>query len=172
MRKEIYLAGGCFWGLQRYFDCVHGVVETEVGYANAVVRCPSYELVCTGVTHAAEAVRVVFDTEMLSLDDVLRLFFDAIDPTTVNRQGNDRGTQYRSGIYTRSEEELRRAERFVEAEQARYSVALAVEVQPLENFWPAEEYHQKYLESNPRGYCHIGEEAFKHARNYKVSEAG
>lgn len=171
MLNEMYLAGGCFWGLQHYFDCVNGVVETEVGYANAVVPCPSYQLVCTGTTGAAETVRVVYDTDVIPTDSILRLFFDAIDPTTVNRQGNDRGTQYRSGIYVKTQQDLKEAEKFVQAEQKLYRVPLAVEVLPLENFWPAEEYHQKYLDTNPGGYCHIGKEAFDHARSYKVPAA-
>lgn len=175
MQKEIYLAGGCFWGLEHYFDCVPGVISTQVGYANATVPNPSYELVCSGRTGAAETVHVVYDPERIPLQDILRLFFDVIDPFSLNRQGNDRGTQYRTGIYTVTPEDLLSAQEFVEGEQERLSPGrkrqIAVEVQPLQNFYRAEGYHQKYLDCNPGGYCHIGKEAFEHARNYKVETA-
>lgn len=171
MHREIYLAGGCFWGLEQYFSCVPGVLSTQVGYANAVVPNPSYELVCTGRTGAAQAVRVVYDAVMIPFDGILRLFFDVIDPVSVNRQGSDCGTQFRTGIYARNAEDLREAQRFVQAEQMRCRLPLAVEVLPLKNYFRAEEYHQKYLDTHPGGYCHIGKEAFDHARNYKVQAA-
>lgn len=171
MLREIYLAGGCFWGLEHYFSFVSGVISTQVGYANAVVPNPSYELVCTGRTGAAETVRVVYDPGQVPFDGILRLFFDVIDPVSVNRQGPDVGTQYRTGIYVRSAGDLHDALRFVQTEQALYSVPLAVEVLPLKNYFRAEEYHQKYLDTHPGEYCHIGKEAFDHARNYKVQAA-
>lgn len=172
MQKVLYLAGGCFWGLQHYFDQVQGVLSTEVGYANANIDNPSYEQVCTGMTDAAETVEVVYDDEQLSLNDILNLFFHAIDPTQVNRQGNDRGTQYRSGIYAGSQADLDAARQYVDALKAQTHLPIATEVLPLSCFAPAETYHQKYLVKNPMGYCHIGREEFEYARNYKMAAAG
>ena len=135
--KEIYLAGGCFWGLQKFFDQFDGVVSTEVGYANgpegAAESAPSYEDVCRSSGHA-ETVRVVYDETRLSLPELIGYYFMVIDPVAVNRQGNDRGIQYRTGIYFKLE--------------------------PLRNFFSAEAYHQKYLEKNPGGYCHIPEKYY------------
>lgn len=172
MQKVLYLAGGCFWGLQHYFDQVAGVLSTEVGYANGNIENPSYEQVCTGLTNAAETVEVVYDDDQIGLEDILNLFFHAIDPTQVNRQGNDRGTQYRSGIYAGSQADLDRVEQYVDALRKRSPRPIATEVMLLESFAPAETYHQKYLVKNPGGYCHIGREEFDYARNYKVAKAG
>lgn len=168
MRKDLYLAGGCFWGLEHYFNEVPGVLKTEVGYANSDVPSPTYNLVCSGRTGAAETVHVVYDDDVLPLNDLLRLYFDVIDPFSYNRQGNDFGTQYRTGIYTEHPAELPDLLQFAADEQDRLGRQLAVEVMPLLNFYRAENYHQKYLQQNPGGYCHIGKEAFDHARNYKV----
>lgn len=171
MRAVIYLAGGCFWGLQHYFDLVSGVLETEVGYANSVVPDPTYEQVCTGQTGAAETVRVVYDDERIDLGSILELFFHAVDPTQINRQGNDVGTQYRSGIYATNTHDLGEARSFVETMAGRFTRPIATETKLLENFFPAEEYHQEYLDKYPRGYCHIGKEAFDYARNYTIPTA-
>lgn len=171
MLGTMYLAGGCFWGLEEYFRNVTGVVDTEVGYANSVLPNPSYEQVCAGAADAAETVAVTYDTDMLQPEDLFRLLLAAIDPFSVNRQGNDVGSQYRSGIYTTDDEQFSKAVQFVREQEDRLGKPLAVQVMPLKNFYPAEEYHQKYLCKNPRGYCHIGKEAFEHARSYKVSEA-
>lgn len=171
MQKVLYLAGGCFWGLQHYFDQVAGVLSTEVGYANANMANPTYEQVCTGTTDAAETVEVVYDDDQIGLESILDLFFHAIDPTQVNRQGNDRGTQYRSGIYAGNQADLEQVQQYVDELQKQYRGRIATEVLPLSSFAPAETYHQKYLNKNPNGYCHIGREEFDYARNYKVAKA-
>lgn len=160
--KTLYLAGGCFWGTQKFLDQFDGVLETEVGYANGKTEAPSYEDVCYKDTGHAETVRVVYDEMKLSTKELLRYYFMTIDPTSVNRQGNDIGTQYRTGVYWPADlpgdelEELQAAIETVLADvRSRYFAPIAVERQPLENFWPAEEYHQKYLDKHPNGYCHI-----------------
>lgn len=153
--KTIYLAGGCFWGVQKYLDQFEGIKATEVGYANGKTRNPSYEDVCAGSGHA-ETVKVDYDERVLPLLTLLEKFFLVIDPTSVNKQGNDIGIQYRTGIYytdPEDEEDLIRA--FLQNEQTRYVKPLAVEMKELENYFPAEEYHQKYLDKNPGGHCHI-----------------
>lgn len=153
---EIYLAGGCFWGLQGYFDLINGVCETQVGYANSSLPNPSYEQVCAHLTNAAEAVRIVYDPAMLSLSHLLWRFFDVIDPTALNYQANDIGTQYRNGIYTRDLAILPTIHTFITTYIApQYEQAIVTEVMMLQNFYPAESYHQKYLLKNPHGYCHI-----------------
>lgn len=187
---RIYLAGGCFWGVQAYFDLVEGVLDSQVGYANAhphalqnhALQSPnqnpsqtlSYEMVCSGLSGAVEAVEIDFDEGILPLDSVFARFFSIINPTSLNRQGNDIGTQYRSGIYALDERILARAKEFIASKIApqialkaslRISplrtpslatpLQIATEVLPLANFTPAESYHQKYLAKNPNGYCHI-----------------
>ena len=153
-KKEIYLAGGCFWGCQKYFDRIGGVLETQVGYANGPTQNPTYEQVKHHSGHA-ETVRVVFDPQALSLETLLHRYFLVIDPTAVNHQGEDFGIQYRTGIYYTdpADEPVIRSNLAWLARQ--FSQPLAVESGPLENFYPAEEYHQKYLEKHPDGYCHI-----------------
>ena len=158
--KNIYFAGGCFWGVQKYFDQFDGVVFTEVGYANGPSEEPSYQEVCNASGHA-ETVRVVYDETKISLTDLLNYYFLVIDPVSVNRQGNDTGVQYRTGIYYTEEGQLSEIEPVYAREQEKASVPLAVELTPLENFYTAEEYHQKYLDKNPYGYCHIAPDMFK-----------
>ncbi len=153
--KEIYLAGGCFWGLQAYFDLKDGITESEVGYANGNTEEPTYEQVCTNTTGYAEAVRIRYDDNKISLKRVLELFWKVIDPTSLNKQGGDRGTQYRTGIYFTDDEDEIIIKKSLENESKRYSKKIVTEVEKLKNFYPAEEYHQKYLEKNPNGYCHI-----------------
>lgn len=152
--KTIYLAGGCFWGCQKYFDLLQGVKETEVGYANGPTESPTYQQVKAQAGHA-ETVRVVFDPEELPLEKLLERYFAVIDPTAVNHQGEDCGIQYRTGIYYTDPADEAVARRALAALAARYDRPLAVECLPLRNFYPAEEYHQKYLEKHPDGYCHI-----------------
>ena len=156
--KEIYLAGGCFWGLQKFFDQFDGVVSTEVGYANGPDcrdgHWPTYEEVCRSSGHA-ETVKIIYDEKGISLPELLRFYFMVIDPVSVNRQGNDRGIQYRTGIYYTDESDLPTLKACYAKEQEKYPRKMEVELLPLENFYPAEEYHQKYLEKNPGGYCHI-----------------
>ena len=152
--KTIYLAGGCFWGLQKFFDQFTGVVETEVGYANGPDKAPSYQEVCADSGHA-ETVRVVYDENALSLPRLLDYYFMVIDPLSVNRQGHDEGIQYRTGIYYTDDSQLDAIRAVYDREQEKAVAPLAVVVEPLQNFFSAEEYHQKYLEKNPDGYCHI-----------------
>ena len=165
--KTIYLAGGCFWGTEHFLGLVHGVEKTEVGYANSSVPDPSYREVCTGRTGAAETVEVVYDADEVSLPFLLNLYFQTIDPTSLNKQGNDRGTQYRTGIYYTDPAERPIIEKSLSELQKKYSKPLAIEVGPLENFYPAEEYHQDYLDKNPGGYCHINPGLFRLAREIR-----
>ena len=156
--QEIDLAGGCFWGLQKFFYLFDGVVSTEVGYANGPDHIdglsPTYEEVCRSSGHA-ETVKIIYDEKGISLPELLRFYFMVIDPVSVNRQGNDRGIQYRTGIYYTDAEQLQAIRPVYDAEQEKAGKPLAVELEKIRNFFPAEEYHQKYLEKNPTGYCHI-----------------
>ena len=151
--RNIWLAGGCFWGIQAFFDRVYGVAETVVGYANGKTENPAYE----DLHHSghAETVKVSYDPEKVELDTLLTYFFGVIDPLSVNRQGADVGQQYRSGIYYSDENDKAVILSAIEREQAKYDQPLATEIQPLSNFYPAEEYHQRYLDKNPGGYCHV-----------------
>ena len=157
--KTIYLAGGCFWGLQKFLDQFAGVADTEVGYANGPDTAPSYEDVCRSVGHA-ETVRVDYDEARMPLEKLLDYYFLVIDPLSVNRQGHDSGIQYRTGIYYTDEAQLPVIRAVFEREQDKAGAPLAVVVEPLKNFFSAEEYHQKYLEKNPGGYCHIPPQFF------------
>lgn len=154
--KEIYLAGGCFWGLQKFFDQFDGVLETEVGYANGPEEAgaPSYEDVCRSCGHA-ETVRIVYDENRMDLTKLLEYYFMVIDPVSVNKQGHDTGIQYRTGIYYTDPEDLEVLRTVYDEQEKQAGQPLAVELEPLKNFFSAEEYHQKYLEKNPGGYCHI-----------------
>ena len=152
--KEIYLAGGCFWGMQKFFDQFDGAEETEVGYANGPDQKPSYEDVCRNSGHA-ETLRICYDETRLSLTKLLEYYFMVIDPVSVNRQGNDIGIQYRTGIYYTEEDQLPDIMDIYKKEQEKAGVPLAVSVEKLKNYFSAEEYHQKYLDKNPGGYCHI-----------------
>lgn len=162
--KEIYLAGGCFWGTEHFFKQIEGVVDTQVGYANGHTAAPTYDDVCTDRTGFAETVRVVYDPARVGLRFLLQMYFKAIDPLSVNRQGHDHGTQYRTGIYHTTDDDVAIINEVFDTEQAKYSEPLAVECRPLENFYPAEDYHQDYLIKNPDGYCHLPLELFKFAR--------
>ena len=165
--KTIYLAGGCFWGTEHFLSLVHGVIEAEVGYANSNVPNPTYREVCTGRTGAAETVKVIYNPKEVSLPFLLNLYYKTIDPTSLNKQGNDRGTQYRTGIYYTDPSERPVIEQSLEQLQQHYNKPLAIEVGPLENFYPAEDYHQDYLDKNPGGYCHINPGLFKLAREVR-----
>ncbi len=160
---EIYLAGGCFWGVEKYLTSIRGVTETEVGYANGTTENPSYEDVCRRSTGHAETVKVVYNPEILSLDFLLSLYYEAIDPTSVNRQGGDRGVQYRTGIYYTDTSDLPVIKASLAGLQKKLDKPVAIEAEPLENFYPAEDYHQRYLDKNPGGYCHIGRDKFSKA---------
>lgn len=152
----IYLAGGCFWGVENYFQNLKGVTDTEVGYANSKVGSPTYEMVCTGKTFSSETVKVEFNETVLPFEKLLHYFFELIDPTVLNRQGNDIGSQYRTGIYYLPENEKIKDTilSFKNEIQKKYKDKIVTEILPLENFYNAEEYHQDYLIKNPNGYCH------------------
>lgn len=153
--RTLYLAGGCFWGLEAFLKRLPGVRGTVVGYANGSTENPSYNDVCRWNTGHAETVAVTYDPNILPTDVLLDGFFEAIDPTSLDRQGNDRGTQYRSGIYWTDEADLPAIESALLRQKARYAQPIVTEVEPLDGFYPAEEYHQNYLDKNPGGYCHI-----------------
>ncbi len=163
LQKTIYLAGGCYWGVQRYMDVIRGVLETEVGFANGDTEAPTYEQVKHENTGHAETVRVLYDADRLPLAILLKLFFEIIDPVAVDHQGEDFGHQYRTGIYwtdLADEAEVRHALSLLEKSVGK---PLAVEACALKHFYPAEEYHQKYLVKNPSGYCHVNLEAIRRA---------
>lgn len=153
--KTIVLAGGCFWGVEEYFSRIKGVLSTKVGYANTLIENPSYELVCSGQTKAAEAVYIEYDEYQVNLEMLLEYYFRVVDPTVMNRQGPDIGTQYRTGIYHTDESDIDTIQKVLQLEQNRYSDPIVTETLPLTNFFDAEEYHQRYLKKNPNGYCHI-----------------
>lgn len=159
--KEIYLAGGCFWGVEKYVSNIHGVVKTEVGYANGNIENPTYEIVCTGKTDFAETVKVLYNEDVLSLERLLTYFYKVIDPTIINRQGPDVGTQYRTGIYFVDEKDEEIITASLAKLQKEYDKPIVVENQKLNNYYKAELYHQKYLDKNPEGYCHIPVSAFE-----------
>lgn len=167
MKQEIYLAGGCFWGTEHFFKQVTGVLATEVGYANGHIDNPTYQDVCTDLTGFAETVHVTYDDEVASLRFLLDMYFKAIDPLSVNRQGHDVGTQYRTGIYYTDPSQLPVIEAKCREVSTELFEPIAVEVEPLRNFYAAEDYHQDYLDKNPSGYCHLPLELFEMARKAK-----
>lgn len=153
--RKIWLAGGCFWGVEAYFKQLKGVTQTKVGYGQGETDCPSYAAVCSGETGHTEICEVAYAEDLLPLPAILEHYFRIVDPTALNRQGPDRGTQYRSGIYYSDPAERPVIEQFIAAQQQRYLNPIVVEVEPLRNFHPAEEYHQDYLGKTPGGYCHV-----------------
>lgn len=153
--KTIYLAGGCFWGVEEYFSRLAGVRDAVSGYANGNIENPTYRQVCSGNTGFAETVKVTYDPKIIPLSTILRQYFSIIDPTILNRQGNDIGTQYRTGIFYTDSADLPIIEQVMREEAAKFSKPIVVEFEPLKNFYPAEDYHQDYLKKNPFGYCHI-----------------
>ena len=171
MIKEIYFAAGCFWGAQHFFAQVHGVKEATAGYANGHrAEAPTYEEVYTDTTGFAETVKVVYDEQKTSLQELVSLFFEIIDPTGVNRQGGDVGTRYRTGVYYTDAAERADIEPVFAQERNRLgerSGELAVQLEPLRNFFPAEERHQAYLDKNPGGYCHVPLKTFRYLRLYQ-----
>ena len=162
--KEIYLAGGCFWGTEHYLKQIHGVVATEVGYANGNGVNPSYEEVYTDTTGFVECVKVVYDPTILALEKIVELYFRSIDPLSLNKQGNDIGTRYRTGIYYTKECDRAVIESVYSVVAKRLGEELVVELEPLHNFYSAEEYHQDYLDKNPAGYCHLPAFLFEYAK--------
>ena len=162
--KEIYFAGGCFWGTEHYFKQINGVISTEVGYANGNTDNPKYEEVYTDKTGYAECVKVIYDPCVITLEYLVELFFRSIDPLSLNRQGNDCGTRYRTGVYYTDSDDIKEIESVFKSVESAVGESLAVELEPLRNFYPAEEYHQAYLDKNPSGYCHIPVELMMMAR--------
>ena len=163
--KEIYFAGGCFWGTEHFFKQVRGVVATEVGHANGNIENPTYEQVYTDKTGFAEVVKVCYDEKVISLEKLLVLFFKTIDPTSLNKQGNDVGTRYRVGIYYTDEKDRNIIIEKLSDLQKSYSSPIVIENEPLKKFYGGEEYHQNYLDKNPNGYCHIDLALFEFAKN-------
>lgn len=153
--NNIWLAGGCFWGVEAYMARVPGVADVTSGYANGNTENPTYQDVCYNNTGHAETVQVSYDPARIDLEGILEEFFKIIDPVTLNRQGNDRGSQYRTGIYYQDEADLKVIKDAVAEEQKKYSKKIVTEVEPLKHYYLAEEYHQDYLEKNPGGYCHV-----------------
>lgn len=162
--KEIYLAGGCFWGTEHFFKQVRGVVATEVGYANGHTTDPTYQDVCSHTTGFAETVHISYAPDQIGLPLLLELYFKTINPTSLNKQGGDIGDQYRTGIYYTDSTDRPVIEAALKALQAKYSAPIVIECEPLKNFYNAEDYHQDYLDKNPGGYCHIRPELFRLAK--------
>lgn len=159
--KNIVLAGGCFWGVEAYFNTMDGVTSTKVGYANGNTENPNYKEVCTDRTGFAEACYINYDESKTNLEKILEAYWKVVDPTILNRQGHDEGTQYRTGIYYTNADDLSVIESSRDEEQKKYDKTIVTEIGPLKNFYDAEEYHQKYLDKNPGGYCHIPRELLK-----------
>ena len=150
--KTIYLAGGCFWGVEKYFSMAKGVISTKVGYANGSIKNPSYEDLKKGRDDASETVKIEYDETVVSLEKLLEYYLRVVDPYSLNKQGEDEGIQYRTGIYFEDEaDEKIIKDYFASVLEDDY----LIEVFPLRSFYDAEEYHQKYLDKNPDGYCHI-----------------
>lgn len=164
--KTIYFAGGCFWGTEHYMRQFEGVIETVAGYANGRVPDPTYEQVYTDMTGYAECVKVTYDPETIALETLCRMFFRSIDPLLENRQGNDCGTRYRTGIYWSRPDDQVRIEAVYSEIGLRYESPLKVEKGPLMCFYPAEDYHQDYLIKNPQGYCHLSLQTLQSAKMY------
>lgn len=164
---EIYLAAGCFWGAEKYLKLIEGVTFTEVGFANGNTENPTYKEVYTDQTGFAETVHLRYNPAVVSLRFLLEMYFKAIDPTSLNRQGEDEGTRYRTGIYYTDPSDRAVIDEVMGAEAGKYGLPLCVEVEPLRNFYPAEEYHQDYLDKNPSGYCHLPVALFELAKKSK-----
>lgn len=164
MIKDIFLAGGCFWGTEHYFKQIKGVTNTEVGFANGQTTDPTYEEVYTDTTGYAETVRIQYDDAVVNLKFLLQMFFKAIDPTSLNKQGHDEGTRYRTGVYYTADTDLPVIQEVFAEEQKNLDAPIAVEVEPLQSFYPADERHQDYLDKNPDGYCHLPVALFEFAR--------
>ena len=165
--KKIYLAGGCFWGVEHFLSLVKGIKETTVGYANSDIDNPTYEDLKAHRSLASETVEVEYDENIISLKEILDLFFMIIDPTILDRQGHDIGHQYRTGIYYVDKNDVDVIKDALDQLATKYDKPIITELLPLDNFTKAEEYHQDYLIKNPTGYCHVDKRMFDIARNYK-----
>ncbi len=153
MKQTIYLAGGCFWGVDAYFKEIEGVDKTEAGYANGNSGDTYYENLKN--SDHAETVKVIYEDEEISLEKLLEYFYHIIDPFSINKQGGDMGRQYRTGIYSEDRKILEEVRKFLEEKQKNEEEKIQVEVEKLKNYIKAEEYHQDYLKKNPNGYCHV-----------------
>ena len=176
-QQVIYLAGGCFWGVEAFMSRLKGVNQSEVGYANGHDLAPTYKKVCSGKTGHAECVKLTYNPEIISLEEILENYYKIIDPYSLNRQGADTGTQYRTGVYWQESSQKECVLKFFSKKQSESEKRLAVEVGPINSFYPAEDYHQKYLERNPQGYCHvdlnlIDDEEFAHLtkEEYQITQ--
>ena len=165
--RDIYLAAGCFWGAEKYLKLIEGVTFTEVGFANGNTENPTYKEVYTDLTGYAETVHLRYNPSVVSLRFLLEMYFKAIDPTSLNKQGEDEGTRYRTGIYYSNSADRAVIDEVVAEEAKKYGLPLCVEVEPLRNFYPADEYHQDYLDKNPTGYCHLPVALFELAKKAK-----
>ncbi|MGL5956485.1 MAG: peptide-methionine (S)-S-oxide reductase MsrA [Brevinema sp.] len=161
--KKIILAGGCFWGVEKFFSLIKGVISTETAYVNGDTDNPSYEQVCRGSNHT-EAVLVEYDANQVSLETLLDYYYQIIDPTSINKQGNDVGPQYRTGIYYEDPADKTVIRGSLEKLQQSYNQKIAIEVDAIKNYTRAESYHQHYLDKNPSGYCHISQASFDNAK--------
>ena len=167
LTEKATFAGGCFWGMEKLFADLDGVVSTRVGYTGGHVKNPSYEMVCTGMTGHAEAIEITFDPAKISYAKLLEVFFSYHDPTTLNRQENDMGTQYRSAIFYQDPVQEKSAKKSIEllTKAKVFKNKIVTQVEPAGDFYAAEDYHQKYLKKNPNGYCSI------HFQSHKIAEA-
>ena len=161
MIRDLYFAAGCFWGAQKFFSKVKGVTFTEVGFANGFTENPTYKEVYTDRTGYAETVHLQYDTDIIQEERLTDLFLKAIDPLSLNKQGEDEGTRYRTGVYFVAEDQVPGIRAALDRCAAALGSPLAVELLPLQNFYRAEEYHQDYLEKNPTGYCHLSPAIFR-----------
>ncbi|MBR5754853.1 MAG: peptide-methionine (S)-S-oxide reductase MsrA [Erysipelotrichaceae bacterium] len=164
--KKIYLAGGCFWGVEHYLSLIKGITDTTVGYANSDIESPSYEDLKAHRSSASETVEVTYNEELIDLDEILDMFYLIIDPTILDRQGHDEGHQYRTGVYYADDEDREVIERSLKKLSEKYEAPIVTELLKLENFTVAEDYHQDYLYKNPEGYCHVDPKMFEIARNH------
>lgn len=153
--KKIVVAGGCFWGVEEYYRRLKGIVNTRVGYAQGHKDHPSYQDVCTGQTLHAEVCELEYDETLISLNKILEHLFRIVDPTSLNKQGHDVGTQYRAGVYTQAPEDTLLVQAYYKERAKDYSKPIVMELETLKEFYDAESYHQKYLVKNPGGYCHV-----------------
>ena len=169
-QRDIWFAAGCFWGAQKFFKMIDGVRFTEVGFANGNTENPSYKQVYTDTTGYAECVHVRYDPDTVSLQDLVRLYFKIIDPLSLNRQGEDEGTRYRTGVYYTDERDLDVLKGEFDRIEDELGTKIVVELQPLYKFYTAEEYHQDYLDKTPGGYCHLGPAIFELAREFSLKK--
>lgn len=168
MKKNIVLAGGCFWGVEAYFNNLKGVLETSVGYANGNFENPTYEQVCNNIATHAEAVNISYESNLITLPTILDHFFRFVNPYTLNQQGNDVGIQYRSGIYYLLEEDREVINKYLTKLQSRSKEKVVVELEKLENYYLAEDFHQSYLDKNPTGYCHVDLKLLKDSEKKRI----